>query len=619
MVSTPDDSNPSAVSAPSATTDGRAMAVLAEAGMHLLIDSESLDQAVYLYRPVFEKDSELIVDLEIVMVNEAARHVLLSTHIVEGVRASDVFVDMHEALVAANAAWQGLRAATYHIERKGFHEGQPLLVRYEVATMRVDAFIVQVSVDHTAIGQLASADARFRLMAEADTDPLLLLSPELSGQRHVVVYANPAALAAAPELRIGARLPQEFGEAAYGAIEELQHTSPVRRLFEREVLTRRITVEATFTAVGDGQVMVAARERTSEDAARVELERSDRVLRAIGAGAFGTIAVYEPEFRGDHLTGLHLLWSAAGHGHGGGHRPPLDPTSVLSASDVLHMAQVMLTSGELKRSGWVPVATADGDERSVEFTLVLAGDRFVLEFVERTEELAARTALAMVTATSEAQRSFLSRVSHELRSPLNVIHGYSQLLSRLRLHEPANDHVLHIESGVNRMVQIVDDLLLLGQLDQGLLRLDAQTVDVGDLAADVVSAAAHESWWRPDLLVPSTDHPVGVAVRTDRARFAMVAVLVAEASLAGDPDEAIVIAPFARGTRAGVQFVTPLSSSVVDSVWRPFVSSHTIPGSGLGLAVARGMAKALDVVVELRDVPGDLPRTALVLLTQSVT
>ncbi|MBI4935085.1 MAG: HAMP domain-containing histidine kinase [Actinobacteria bacterium] len=602
-----------------ATADGRAMAVLSDSGMHLLIDSESLDQAVYLYRPVFETGSELIVDLEIVMVNEAARHVLLSTHIVEGVLASDVFVDMHEALVAANAAWQGQRAAVYHIERKGFHDGQPLLVHYEVATMRVDDHIVQVSVDHTMVGQLASADARFRLMAEADTDPLLLLSPELAGQRHVVVYANPAALAAAPELRIGARLPQEFGEAAYEAIEELRHTSPVRRRFEREVLARRITVEATFTAVGDGQVMVAARELTSADAARVELERSDRVLRAIGAGAFGTIAVYEPEFLGDHLSGLHLLWSAAGHGHGGGHRPPLDPTSVLSASDVLHMAQVMLTSGELKRSGWVPVSTADGDERSVEFTLVLAGDRFVLEFVERTEELAARTALAMITATSEAQRSFLSRVSHELRSPLNVIHGYSQLLSRLRLPEPANDHVLHIESGVHRMVQIVDDLLLLGQLDQGLLRLEAQTVDIGDLAADVVSAAAHESWWRPDLFVSVTERSVGVHVRTDRARFAMVAVLVAEASMSAAPDDAIEIASFARGTRAGLQFVTPSTASVIDAVWRPFVESHTIPGSGLGLAVARGMAKALDVAVELRDVPGDVPSTALVLLTQSVT
>ncbi len=594
------------------------MAVLTDSGMHLLIDSESLDQAVYLFRPVFESDSELIIDLEIVMVNEAARHVLLSTHIVEGVLASDVFVDMHEALAAANTAWQGQRAATYHIERRGFHEGQPLLVHYEVATMRVAGYIVQVSIDHTTVGQLASADARFRLMAEADTDPLILLAPELSGQRVVVVYANPAAIAVEPGLRIGARLPQLLGEIASEAIEELRHASPVRRVVEREVLTRRITVEATFTAVGDGQVMVSARELTSEDAARAELERSDRVLRAIGSGAFGTIAVYEPQFSGGDLVDLHLLWSAAGHGHGGGHRPPLDPTSVLSASDVLQMAQVMLTSGELKRSGWVPVATADGDERSVEFTLVLAGDRFVLEFVERTEELAARTALAMVTATSEAQRSFLSRVSHELRSPLNVIHGYSQLLSRLRLQEPANDHVGHIESGVNRMVQIVDDLLLLGQLDQGLLRLEEQTVDVGELAADVMAAAAQESWWRPELLVPVGEHAIGVSVHTDPARFAMVAVLIAEASLAAEAASAIEVAPFARGTRAGLQLVTEADATVVSSVWRPFVSSHTIPGSGLGLAVARGMAKALDLVVELRDVPGDVPRTALVILTQSV-
>jgi signal transduction histidine kinase len=615
-VFTPDELIPTPVSA---APTGQAMAVLTDSGTHLLIDSDSLDQAVYLFRPVFEAGSELIVDLEIAKVNEAARHVLLSTHIVEGVLASDVFVDMHEALSAANSAWQGQRAASYQIERRGFHEGQPLLVRYEIATIRMADYIVQVSIDRTMVGQLATADARFRLMAESATDPLILLAPDVLGQSVVVVYANPAALAAEPGLRIGAQLPQVLGEIAGGAIEELRRTSPVRRVVERDVLTRRIVIEATFTAVGDGQVMVSARELTSEDAARAELERSDRVLRAIGAGAFGTIAVYEPQFRGDALVDLHLMWSAAGHGHGGEHRPPLDPTSVLSASDVLHLAQVMLSSGEMKRSGWVAVASADGDERSVEFTLVLAGDRFVLEFVERTEELAARTALAMVTATSEAQRSFLSRVSHELRSPLNVIHGYSQLLSRLRLQEPANEHVGHIESGVGRMVQIVDDLLLLGQLDQGLLRLEEQTVDVGELVADVVAAAALQPWWRPDLLVPLGGDPIGAAVHTDRARFAMVAVLIAEASLAAVPASSIELAPFARGTRAGLQLVTTSDAMVVTSVWGPFVSSHTIPGSGLGLAVARGMAKVLDVAVEVRDVPGEVSRTALVMLTQSVS
>jgi signal transduction histidine kinase len=375
-----------------------------------------------------------------------------------------------------------------------------------------------------------------------------------------------------------------------------------------------VSLEATFTDVGDGQVMMTVRELTSRESARAELERSDRVLRAIGAGAFGTIAVYEPQFEGRHLVELTLLWSAAGHGHGAGHRPPIDPTTVLSASDLLHMAQTMLQTEELTRSGWVPVVTADGDERSVEFTLVLAGDRFVLEFVERTEELAARTQLAMVTASADAQRSFLSRISHEMRSPLNVIHGYSQLLGRLHLPEPAMSHVGHIERGVGRMVQIVDDLLLLGQLDQGLVRLEEQHVDVCELAAEVVQSSADQAWWRAGVLLDGDSDVQGnTMVHTDRSRFVMAAVLLAEASVAVADGQPIEVEPFARGTRAGVQFVAAADAPVVDALWTPFVRSHTIPGSGLGMAVARSMARTLDVAVEVRDASDDPALVRLVL------
>jgi nitrogen-specific signal transduction histidine kinase len=75
----------------------------------------------------------------------------------------------------------------------------------------------------------------------------------------------------------------------------------------------------------------------------------------------------------------------------------------------------------------------------------------------------------------------------------------------------------------------------------------------------------------------------------------------------------IVVAPFVRGTRAGVQFLTPTISPVTEALWQPFVASHTIPGSGLGMAVARSMAKALEVSVELRDVPDHPEHTRLVL------
>jgi signal transduction histidine kinase len=595
-----------------------AIAVAADSGTRLLIDSESLEQAVYLYRPIFDERGEDIVDLEIVTVNEAARHVLFSEHIVEGVRCSDVFVDMHEALTAANAAWQGERPPSYRIVRRGELDGQPLVMHYEVATMRVGGYVVQVSIDHTIVDQLASADARFRGMAEASIDGLVLLTPEPDGAEFVVSYANPAALAAEPDLRINGRLSAGLAAIARSAVAELAVASPVRRYFQRDILTRHVSLEATFADVA-GQVMVQIRELTSVDAARSELERTDRVLRAVGAGAFGSIAVYEPRFLGGMLVDLVLLWSADGHGHGTGHRPVLDATAVFPGGELLSMAQAMILKGEATQSGWVPVAAVDAPERHVEFTLVLSSDRFVLEFVERTEELAARTALATVSASADAQRSFLSRISHEMRSPLNVIHGYTQLLAHLHLPEPAMAHLAHIDRGVSRMVQIVDDLLLLGQLDQGLVRLEPRPVEVSQLA-DAVVEGTHGSASCPDGMVTRLAVTVPtVSISTDPTRFATLALLVAEASLAARPEQSLAIGPFFRGTRAGLQILTSAESPVVEELWKPLVGSSSIPGAGLGLAVARGMAHALDVTMEVRDVAGDPARSALVLLLTALS
>lgn len=607
-----DDVTPRAPQVPPAPA--AAITVAGADGVQLMIDSQALQQAVYLYAPIFSEDGSRVVDLEIVMINDAARSVQLAEHIVEGVRVSEVFVDLTAALDAATEAWHGGRPEPYRIERRGLIGGRPMVVRYEVATMRAGDHIVQVSVDRTVIEQLATADQRFRMMAEASIDGLMLLehTGPPGAEVLVLVYANPRALVAEPSLRVGEPLPASIHEVVRDAVAELREVAPVRRYLQREVLARRVSLEATFTDVGDGQVMMSVRELTSRESARAELERSDRVLRAIGAGAFGTIAVYEPRFERGDLVDLTLLWSAAGHDQSTGHRPPLDPTAVLLRQELLQMARSMLHEDQPTRSGWVPVKGPDGEERSVEFTLVLAGDRFVLEFVERTEELAARTQLAMVTATAEAQRAFLSRVSHEMRSPLNVIHGYTQLLGELRLVDPAAEHLAHIRRGVGRMVQIVDDLLLLGQLDQGLVRLDEHRIAVGELADEVLANASAQPWWRPDALRRAGERTESWVV-TDRARFISAAALLAEASLAVDVDGGIELGEFVRGTRAGLQFVAAADAPVVRTLWAPFVESHTIPGSGLGMAVARSMARTLDVLVELRPMPDDATRSRLVL------
>ncbi|MEI8240721.1 MAG: HAMP domain-containing sensor histidine kinase, partial [Actinomycetota bacterium] len=306
-----------------------------------------------------------------------------------------------------------------------------------------------------------------------------------------------------------------------------------------------------------------------------------------------------------------MLWSASGRSSTGA--AALEPEAVVSSSDVLKMAQSMLAGGDVTRSGWVSLALTGDVERSVEFTLVYAGDRFVLEFVERTDELKARSTLASVNATTEAHRSFLSRVSHEMRSPLNVIHGYSQLLGRLQLPEAAVGYVASIDRGVGRMVQIVDDLLLLGQLDQGLLTLDNQLVTVDELLARLMVALPDEPWWIDGAVTRIETAPQDTRVRTDPSRWCTAVALVLEASRNIAPHEALELGAFVRGGRAGMQVVARSDSAVVDELWVPFAKSHTIPGAGLGLAVARGIMRVLGADTDVRPSPVDSSRTSLVL------
>ena len=587
---------------------GAAIGVLSNDGLRVLVDSEVLSQAVYLYRPILADDGS-VADLEVALMNRAAHRVPLSSHIVEGLRTSTVFVDNQKATDAATIAWQGGVAPKYEIERRGFVGGQPVVVRYEVSTFRMGEYIVQVSIDHSTTVQLASADARFRMMAEASEDGLVLVARDPGDGHFVVLYANPAAFVGDPALRVGRRLPEPLEALTIDVVDALRSGRPIRRRTGVGGVTRRVEVEVSFALVADDQVMLTTRTIDEHGFAASDLERSERVLAAIGAGAFGTIAVFQPLVVAEELVGLDLLWQSRRPDGGA-----IDPLAVLPAADLLATATEMLAAGEHQRSGWVQVGDGNGVDRSVEFTIVLAGDRFVLEFVERTEELAARAALAMVNATSEAQRSFLSRVSHEMRSPLNVIQGYSQLLRRLQLPGAADDHVARIGEGVERMVQIVDDLLLLSQVEKGLLRLDHQLVEVGDVIAEVLTTAPRHSWWRDGGVVSSTARSP-VTVRTDRARLVTIAMLLLEASVGVCGETVLEMSAFARGTKAGLRMAAPSGCPVVAEVWRPFAESHVIPGEGLGLAVARGLAEALGIAVEVRTSDG---QSALLLLLDPV-
>ena len=98
-------------------------------------------------------------------------------------------------------------------------------------------------------------------------------------------------------------------------------------------------------------------------------------------------------------------------------------------------------------------------------------------------------------AAEEVRRQFTANVSHELKTPLQSIMGYSELMEN-HLVDPRDcdsfARKIHTESC--RMLQLIDDIIRLSQLDEGNV-VDVNTLNLKDLvneAAEAVSAEARE-------------------------------------------------------------------------------------------------------------------------------
>jgi two-component system phosphate regulon sensor histidine kinase PhoR len=93
----------------------------------------------------------------------------------------------------------------------------------------------------------------------------------------------------------------------------------------------------------------------------------------------------------------------------------------------------------------------------------------------------------------EVRRQFTANVSHELKTPLQSIMGYSELMEN-HLVDP-KDHdafVRKIHDEACRMLQLIDDIIRLSQLDEGNV-VDVNRLNLRDVAREASEAVAQEA------------------------------------------------------------------------------------------------------------------------------
>jgi signal transduction histidine kinase len=207
--------------------------------------------------------------------------------------------------------------------------------------------------------------------------------------------------------------------------------------------------------------------------------------------------------------------------------------------------------------------------------------------------------------TAELDRfkdEFIMTASHDLKSPLTSIRGYSQLLLR-RVRAPAPDlqQMAHglavIDAQTAAMARLLDDLLDASRIQGGRLNLRTAPCDLGECLDTVLARLSPQERARVDVALP--DAPL--AGSWERARIEQVlANLVGNALKYSPAHERVRVAMERRGQKVEVAVGDRGMGIPPAELPRLFDRFHRTPqalasglsGTGLGLYICQGIVEA---------------------------
>ena len=105
---------------------------------------------------------------------------------------------------------------------------------------------------------------------------------------------------------------------------------------------------------------------------------------------------------------------------------------------------------------------------------------------ERTAEL--ETARNKAEANTKAKSEFLSMMSHEMRSPLNVIVGLTELLDQRQLEEPEGGFIRNVRFSALQLLNLINDILDLSAIEAGKIAFESTPFELTYAVEQVFNA-----------------------------------------------------------------------------------------------------------------------------------
>ena len=238
--------------------------------------------------------------------------------------------------------------------------------------------------------------------------------------------------------------------------------------------------------------------------------------------------------------------------------------------------------------------------------------------LEENQKKALENALAMAKHANKAKTVFLNNMSHDIRTPMNAIIGFTSLAEA---NAGDKDHVIdylkkiHISS--KHLLSLINDVLDMSRIESGKVKLEEGNVHLPDILEDIRSIIYSNMHARQQEL------HIGIQVVhedivTDRLRLNQVLLNIISNSVKFTPVGGMINIcvsefPSERSGYAGYEFrikdngigmSEEFQKHIFDSFTRERTSTESgVQGTGLGMAIAKNIVDMMGGTITLKSEP----------------
>ena len=245
--------------------------------------------------------------------------------------------------------------------------------------------------------------------------------------------------------------------------------------------------------------------------------------------------------------------------------------------------------------------------------------KYILVMSDRTDDWKMNQALSEAVRAAEtankAKSTFLSNMSHDIRTPMNAIIGFTTLaVSNIDDQKRVRDYLGKILSSSNHLLSLINDILDMSRIESGKINLEETEVSLSDVLHDlktIISGQIHAK--QLELYMDAMD-VTNEDVYCDKTRLNQVLLNLLSNAVKFTPAGGTVSVRIRQypGTVKGSELYEirvkdngiGMSQEFVQKIFSPFERERTstvsrIQGTGLGMAITKNIVNMMGGTIEV--------------------